>query len=173
MRRLPVIQQVEADDQAAAERPRWQWCLIGAGLTATIWVPLAALAAPLGVRLAARCLHISAADVASGRVPVSPDRAALLAALGAAPLLVCYGVSAAVAGALVGRFGGRARRPEAAVSGVLAAFLVTSVAALGGSGLSTLGILLAMAALAAIGASFGFVGAGFGVRRRAVLDSPR
>ena len=138
MRRLPVIQQVEADDQAAAERPRWQWCLIGAGLTATIWVPLAALAA-----------------------------------LGAAPLLVCYGVSAAVAGALVGRFGGRARRPEAAVSGVLAAFLVTSVAALGGSGLSPLGILLAMAALAAIGASFGFVGAGFGVRRRAVLDSPR
>jgi hypothetical protein len=173
MRRLPVIQQASTDDQAAAERPRWQWCLIGAGLTVTIWVPLAALAAPLGATLAARCLHVSAADVASGAVAVSPDRAALLAALGAAPLLVCYGVSAGVAGALVGRFGGRARQREAAVAGVLAAFLVTSVAALGGSGLSTLGILLAMAALGAVGASFGFIGAGFGVRRRAVLDSPR
>ena len=139
MRRLPVIQQASSDDQAAAERPRWQWCLIGAGLTATIWAPLAVIAAPFG----------------------------------AAPLLASYGVAAGLAGALVGRFGGRARQREAALSAILAAFLVTSVAALGGSGLSTLGILLAMAALAAVGASFGFVGAGFGVRRRAVLDSAR
>jgi hypothetical protein len=139
MRRLPVIQQASNEDQAAAERPRWQWCLIGAGLTVTIWAPIAVIAVPFG----------------------------------AVPLLVSYGVAAGLAGALVGRFGGRSRPREAAVSGVLAAFLVTSVAALGGSGLSTLGILLAMAALAAVGASFGFVGAGFGVRRRAVLDSPR
>jgi MFS family permease len=173
MRRLPVIQQASGEDHAAAERPPWQWCLIGAGLAATIWVPLAVIAAPLGANLAARFLHVRAADVASGAAVVSPDRAALLAMFGAAPLLVCYGVATAIAGALVGRFGGRARQREAAVSGVLAAFLVTCVAALGGSGLSTLGILLALSALAVVGASFGFLGAAFGVRRRAVLDSPR
>jgi hypothetical protein len=97
--------------------------------------------------------------------------AVLAASFGALPLLVCFGLSAFAGGALVGRFGGRARAREAGISAILAAFLVTSVALLGGSGLSPLVILLASVVLAALGGVAGYLGGGFGVRRRPVLGS--
>jgi hypothetical protein len=173
MRRLPVIQQTAVEDAEAAERPRWHWCLIGAGFTATIWVPLAIAAAPLGTAVASRWLHVQSADVASGRTALTQRQMVSLATISALPLIVCFGLAAAVAGALVGRFGGRAGPREAGISGATAAFLVTSVAAFGGSGLSTLGIVAASVALAAVGASAGFVGGGVGFRKRSVLGSPR
>jgi tRNA-(ms[2]io[6]A)-hydroxylase len=173
MRRLPVIQQSAVEDEDAAARPRWQWCLIGAGLTATIWIPLAAVAAPVGAAVAAHSAGARAGVAGAGRSASTPHEAAALAVMSALPLIVCFGIAAAAAGALIGRFGGRAGRREAGISGAIAAFLVTSVAALGGSGLSMLGIGGASLALAAVGAGAGFVGGGFGFRRRSVLGSPR
>jgi hypothetical protein len=139
MRRLPVIQQTDTDDAAAASRPRWQWCLIGGGLAATMWMPLAVLIAPLGV----------------------------------VPLIVCFGIAAAGAGALVGRFGGQAGKREAGISGVIAAFGVTFLAGLGRTGLSPPGLVAVALALAAVGAAAGFAGGAFGVTRRPVLGSRR
>ncbi|HEX4337196.1 MAG TPA: hypothetical protein VH062_14860 [Polyangiaceae bacterium] len=173
MRRLPVIQQTAVEDGEAAARPRWQWCLVGAGLATTIWVPLAVIAAPVGASIAARLVHVSPADIAAGPAGLPASRAASLALLSALPLLVCFGLAAAAAGALVGRFGGRAGAREAGISGAIAAFLVTSVAMLGGSGLSTTGFAAALLVLVTTGAGAGFVGGGFGVRRRSVLGSPR
>jgi len=140
MRRLPVIQQTDTDDAAAASRPRWQWCLIGAGLASTMWMPLAVLAAPHGML----------------------------------PLIVCFGIAAAAAGALVGRFGGQAGKREAGISGAIAAFGVTGLAGLGGrAGLSPSGLAAAAFVLAAVGAVAGFAGGAFGVTRRPVLGSRR
>jgi hypothetical protein len=139
MRRLPVIQQTDSDDAAAASRPRWQWCLIGAGLASTMWMPLAVLAAPHGML----------------------------------PLIVCFGITAAGAGALVGRFGGQAGKREAGISGAIAAFGVTCLAGLGGSGLSPSGLAAVALVLAAVGAAAGFAGGAFGVTRRPVLGSRR
>jgi tRNA-(ms[2]io[6]A)-hydroxylase len=139
MRRLPVIQQTDTDDAAAASRPRWQWCLIGAGLASTMWMPLAVLTAPLGML----------------------------------PLIVCFGISAAAAGALVGRFGGQAGKREAGISGVIAAFGVTCLAGLGGAGLSPSGLVTVALVLAVVGAVAGFAGGHFGVKRRHVLGSRR
>ena len=173
MRRLPVIQQSAVEDEEAAARPPWHWCFVGAGLAVTIWVPLAVVSAPFGAALAARCLRVVPSDVARGAVVLPARQATLLAALSALPLIVCFGLAAALAGALVGRFGGRAGRREAGIAGMIAAFIVTSLAALGGAGLSATGAVAACVALAAVGAPSGFAGAGIGVRRRSVLGSPR
>lgn len=173
MRRLPVIQQTATDDAAAASRPRWQWCLIGAGLTVTIWLPLAVLAAPLGASVAAHWLGAAPADVLSGKVQPRPEQAAVFASLSAIPLIVCFGVAAGCAGALVGRFGGKAGKREAGIAGAIAALFVTCIAALGGAGLSTTGFLAALLALAAVGAASGYGGAAFGASRRGVLGSGR
>jgi hypothetical protein len=97
----------------------------------------------------------------------------IAAPFGAAALLGSFALAGFGGGALVGRFGGRARAKEAGISAVLAAFLVTSVGVLGGSGLSPLGILLASAALGTVGGIAGFTGGRFGVRRRPVLGSSR
>ena len=40
VRRLPVLQNQDTDDAAAARRPRWQWVLIGAGFVITLFLPL-------------------------------------------------------------------------------------------------------------------------------------
>jgi tRNA-(ms[2]io[6]A)-hydroxylase len=173
VRRLPVIQQADTEDAAAASRPRWQWCLIGAGLVSTIWVPLAVMAAPLGTSLAAHLLRVAPADVAAGRVTLAPQETAILASLSALPLIVCFGVAAAAGGALVGRFGGQAGKREAGISGVIAAFAVTLLAAIGGVGLSPAGLAAVSVVLAAAGAAAGFAGGGFGASRRPVLGSRR
>lgn len=173
MRRLPVLQQTAPEDSAAASRPPWQWCLVGAGLATTIWLPLAAVAAPLGASLAAHWLRVAPAEVASGKVQLGPGQLALLAALSALPLIVCFGIAAAAAGALVGRFGGKAGKREAGIAGVIAAFIVTSVAVVGGAGLSASGFAGAALVLAAVGGAAGYVGAGFGAARRPVLGSRR
>ena len=55
-----MIQQASSDDQAAAERPRWQWCLIGAGLTVTIWAPIAVIAVPFGAVPLLVCYGVAA-----------------------------------------------------------------------------------------------------------------
>ena len=166
MRRLPVIQQAASDDAAAAARPRWHWLLIGAGLTTTIWVPLSVAAAPLGTAIAARAMGLARDDVVSGAAALSARDRMVLAALSAAPLLISFATASGLAGMLVGRFGGHAGRREAALGGILAAAFAGIVGAVGGSGLPPLGMLLAGGALAGVGALFGFLGAGFGVRKR-------
>ena len=173
MRRLPVIQQAASEDDAAAARPRWHWCLIGAGLAATIWVPLATVATPLGASLAARSIGAAPEDIASGAVALTPRLSAIVATVSALPLIVCFGVAALLAGALVGRFGGRAGKKEAGIAGAIAAFLVISLAALAGAGLGAAGFAAATLALATVGAACGFAGGAFGARRRSVLGSTR
>lgn len=45
VRRLPVLQTPPSEDAEAQARSPWQWVLIGAGFTITLWLPLATLGA--------------------------------------------------------------------------------------------------------------------------------
>src|SRR3954467_13130551 len=93
VRRLPVLQNQDTDDAAAARRPRWHWVLIGAGFVITLFLPLSALGVWLGAVLS-RALPLGG----TSRI-----------VLGAAPVAFSFLIACGAAGALVGRFGGRAK----------------------------------------------------------------
>lgn len=149
-RRLPVIQTPEGEDAEAAERPGWHWLLVGAAFAQAIFLPLSLLSLPLGVRLARR-------------VEGSPGLAALLTGL---PVFAAFALAAWAAGAVVGRFGLRAKPHTAPSAGALAALvLVLLVLTRGGAG--SLPLLAALSAvMLGAGAGFAQLGARFGVRRR-------
>jgi len=148
VRRLPVVQNQDTDDALAASRPRWHWVLIGAGFVVTLFLPLSQLGVWLGG-------HLSAAS--SGAVRVG---------LGALPVACSFLLACGLAGALVGRFGGRAKAREAAFSGALGAFVGWSIAALGGALTPWVLALISLIALLSSGAAAAFIGARFGLARR-------
>lgn len=164
-RRLPVIQTSTAEDDLAASRPRWHWVGIGAGLTLTLWAPLVVVAAPLGVRLSAQVLGRPVDDFASP-VRLSPRELSIMGALSAAPLLVAFALAAFGAGALVGRFGGRAGPPQAALGAALAATLATGAALAARIGISGISAVAGLATLALAGGLGGSLGGSFGFRKR-------
>jgi hypothetical protein len=63
-RRLPVIQTPPSEDAEAHARPPWQWVMIGAGFTITLWLPLATLAAWLESSVLVALSFIIAATLA-------------------------------------------------------------------------------------------------------------
>jgi hypothetical protein len=145
VRRLTVLQNQDTDDAAAARRPRWQWVLIGAGFVLTLFLPLSLLGVWLGTWLG----HA-----------VSPDeRSATRIVLGTLPVALSFVIACAGAGAMVGRFGGRAKAREAALSGALGAFAGWGLAALGGSLSPWVVAISALFVLVALGAGSAFVGA--------------
>jgi hypothetical protein len=149
-RRLPVIQTPSGEDAEAAERPAWHWVLVGAGFVLAVFFPLSVLAVPLGVALSR---HVEGAF-------------ALQAALTAVPVLAAFAFSAWVAGAVVGRFGLRAKGHTAPLAGAVgAAVILVLVSSRGGlGGLAVLGLVSAL--LLSTGVWFARLGARFGRRRR-------
>lgn len=162
MRRLPVLQNQDTDDAAAARRPRWQWVLIGAGLVITLFLPLSGLGVWLGgwlsrAALSGRTGATDGAASASGATPI---------VLGVLPVAFSFLIACGGAGALVGRFGGRAKAREAALSGSLGALIGWGLAALGGSLSPWLVALVSLAVLLVFGAVAAFVGARLTLSRR-------
>lgn len=80
-------------------------------------------------------------------------------------VLVAFAISAWTAGAVVGRFGARAKRSTASLGGALGAVILVVITALGRVGplVALLGAAVLMSALGALCAEFG---ARFGRRRR-------
>jgi len=152
VRRLTVLQNQDTDDAAAARRPRWQWVLIGAGLVITLFLPLSWIGVWLGALLSR-----AASRGASGALPI---------VLGVLPVALSFLVACAGAGALVGRFGGKAGAREAALSGSLGALLGWGLAALGGSLSPWLVAVVSLAVLVIFGAGAAFVGARLTLPRR-------
>lgn len=152
VRRLTVLQNDDTDDALAARRPRWHWVLIGAGFVITLFLPLAQLGVFVGHRLIAA---------------VHPGgNAALQVGVGALPVALSFLIACAVAGGLVGRFGGRAKAREAALSGALGAFTGWGLAALGGALAPWLVAVTSFFILVIFGAGAAFIGARFGLARR-------
>jgi hypothetical protein len=152
VRRLPVLQNQDTDDAAAARRPRWQWVLIGAGFVVTLFLPLSWI----GVRVSI-WLTLGPLRGASGTAPI---------VLGIAPVALSFLIACGGAGALVGRFGGKAKAREAALSGSLGALLGWGLAALGGALSPWLVAVVSLAVLLALGAGAAFVGARLTLARR-------
>ena len=155
VRRLPVLQNQDTDDAAAARRPRWQWVLIGAGLVITLFLPLSWLGVWLGAWLSRAAS--SGASGANGTTPI---------VLGVLPVALSFLIACAGAGALVGRFGGKAKAREAALSGSLGALIGWGLAALGGSLSPWLLAVVSLAVLVTFGAGAAFVGAQLTLARR-------
>jgi hypothetical protein len=155
VRRLPVLQNQDTDDAAAARRPRWQWVLVGAGLVITLFLPLSWL----GVWLGAWLSHAAArgASGVSGAIPI---------VLGVLPVALSFLIACGGAGALVGRFGGQAKAREAALSGSLGALIGWGLAALGGSLSPWRVAVVSLAVLVIFGAGAAFVGARLTLPRR-------
>jgi hypothetical protein len=152
VRRLTVLQNDDTDDALAARRPRWHWVLIGAGFVITLFLPLAQLGVFVGHRLSAA---------------VRPGgNAALQVGVGALPVALSFLIACGVAGGLVGRFGGRAKAREAALSGALGAFTGWGLAALGGALSPWLVAVTSFFVLLIFGAGAAFIGARFGLARR-------
>lgn len=152
VRRLTVLQNDDTDDALAARRPRWQWVLIGAGFVLTLFLPLSQIGVWLGHRLSA-----------SAR---PSENGALQIGLGALPVALSFLLACGVAGALVGRFGGRAQGREAALSGALGAAAGWGLAALGGALSPWFVAVTTFFVLVIFGAGAAFVGARLTLSRR-------
>jgi tRNA-(ms[2]io[6]A)-hydroxylase len=142
-RRLPLAPKVDVAQPEDEDRPPWHWSAIGVVGIFVFWLPLAAIVnGVLGARTGAITVLLNALAFA-------------LASFGA--------------GLLVGRYGAKAGRREAAVSGCAAA-LTASLVALpqslqaGAGGVVTW--LLLLAVLGAIGGGAAWAGGAIGVSRR-------
>jgi hypothetical protein len=110
IRRLPVVQ-----SDAPPSRPRYQWVLIAAGFTITLWLPLVALALALS--------RFAASSPTFGQSSWS-----------LVPLLLSYVIANAGSAALMQRFAGEAARLATLLGPPLATLAVLLVALLGGVG---------------------------------------
>ncbi len=129
VRRLPVVQESTSEDAVAAARPRWLWTALTAVVALLLFLPLAALATPLGVRIATHLVGVSppdVTDVADGTSTLASRDAALLAVAVAVPPLVAFAGACLGAGAIVGRFGGRSGAREASLAAAVAAATLAS-----------------------------------------------
>jgi hypothetical protein len=152
VRRLTVLQNQDTDDAAAARRPRWQWVLIGAGFVITLFLPLSLVGLWLGSLLS----HAIRSD----------ESGATRIVLGTLPVASSFLIACAGAGAMVGRFGGRAKAREAALSGALGAFAGWGLAALGGSLSPWIVALSSLLVLVTLGAFAAFAGARLSLGKR-------
>jgi hypothetical protein len=152
VRRLTVLQNQDTDDAAAARRPRWHWVLIGAGFVLTLFLPLSLLGVWLGTALS--------------HAPPPGERGATRIVLGALPVALSFLIACLGGGALVGRFGGKAKAREAALSGALGAFSGWGLAALGGALSPWIVAVSALVVLVTLGASAAFVGARLTLAKR-------
>ncbi|MCA9632205.1 MAG: hypothetical protein KC766_31345 [Myxococcales bacterium] len=153
-RHLPVIQNQDPEDAAAEERSPRGWVMVGAMLGFTMWLPLLMIAQ----WISARWTLAVTADGAPAHDTL------LLIQLG--PVLTSLMIATGGAGALVGRFGGRAGAGHAALSGLTMALGVGALSVLIGAFPSWLVALLGTAVLAAFATGAAFLGGRYGVRRR-------
>jgi tRNA-(ms[2]io[6]A)-hydroxylase len=161
-RRLPVLQpKPENPEDDSEPRPPWHW--IGFGVVGIFgaWLPLAALAQAIGLRLARAKLGSSDdLDTIHARVVELPrgDRAAVWLAL-LAPQVMALALASLAGGFLIGRWGKRAGVREAAIAGAAVSALAGMLSC--SSGGAAWGAL----AMGLISTSFAALGARFGARR--------
>jgi tRNA-(ms[2]io[6]A)-hydroxylase len=142
-RRLPLAPRVEVGAEGDEDRPPWHWAAIGAVGVFVFWLPLAiGVNALLGGRSGAAVVALHAA---------------------------AFVLASAGSGFLVGRFGGKAGRREAAAGGLGAAGVAWLLAAAQGLHASVGTLVtwaLLLAAMGALGGGAAWLGGARGVRGR-------
>lgn len=157
-KRLPVLQS-EGDDDEAQDRPPWHWSAIGMIATFLAWLPLASIANTLVARM---LRSVDPAEDAALAAAAPVKVRAIMIGLNA----LCFALAALAGGYLVGRFGGRAGRKEATVSGLLAAVLAWGIAVAQAQVVELLVWGLLLIAVSAIGAGAAYLGGRFGLGGR-------
>jgi len=167
VRRLPVLQNKAPEEAAAEQRPAWQWVFIGAGFALTFWIPILMFSSWVARGLVRLVVSAGSTDELT-RVPTAGSLVERAFVFGSAvwPALLSWSLACALAGGLVGRFGGTAGRKHAALAGLCAAFLASAIALLGRVFSSLLMLAVAGLALAATAASMAWLGAKFSEKRR-------
>lgn len=161
-----MLQASASDD--GPPRPPWHWAGIGAALVFAVWAPLAMLAQAVSAWVLRRSVPEDDRQLGAWLASASAlEQARFWGAVLAFPLLA-FALACFAAGALVGRFGGRAGAREATAAGALAAALAWSLAAalLGSSG-AVWNAAAAFVVLVPTGALVARGGARWGERRRA------
>lgn len=161
MRKLPVIREPSESD--AVPRPRGQWVLIGGAFAAVFWIPIAAIAMPLGAALAAHVAGVTRGALLYGG---AGSATMVSVALRVGPPLAAYVIASAASGVLVRRFGGDVRAVDSALSGICGAVLVTALAWALGPRLPATALFSAFLLLGAAGALGGYGGGALGARKR-------
>jgi tRNA-(ms[2]io[6]A)-hydroxylase len=148
-RHLPIAPKTEVASEVDEDRPPWHWSAIGVVAIFIAWFPLVLL-----VNLAVKHL------LGEGPASVFMMAAMVLSHAGAFAL-ACFG-----GGFLVGRFGARAGRREATVSGIVAAVLAWLITAVAGARSMPVFWIFLLTSLAALGAGCARAGGAFGISRR-------
>ncbi len=126
-RRLPVLQNKEDEGD---ERPPWHWSAIGAVAIVLVWLPLSMLSGLIARRTYARYVPgDDAAATARAIEAMSAGQKLWLGFLVVLGPLVSLALAAFAGGVMVGRFGGRAGKREAAVAGLSAAGVSAALSA--------------------------------------------
>ncbi|WP_080599131.1 MULTISPECIES: hypothetical protein [Sorangium] len=156
-RKLPVLQ--SGGDDEGEDRPPWHWIALGTVAIFIAWLPLAGLVNTLLRRMIER-----AGDAgAQGSVR--------LAMVGLN--VIAFALAGVAGGYLVGRFGGRAGRREAAASGAVVAALAWALALAEGAPAGALGWALLLVVVVTIGSAASYAGGSAGLRSRAASGPPR
>src|SRR5690606_9674156 len=130
VRRLPVLQNTEPEDQ----RPAWHWLLIGAGFIVTVWLPLGMLGSWAGSRIVSSWLGAAGSVRSQECQQYAAGAVRLLVVLSQSGLSwLAYALAGLIAGLRMGRFGTRAQVREAVGGGGVASAGLVVLAVLGGA----------------------------------------
>ncbi|WP_437277297.1 hypothetical protein WME90_39600 [Sorangium sp. So ce375] len=156
-RKLPVLQ--SSGDEEGEDRPPWHWIALGTVAIFIAWLPLAGLVNTLLRRLIER----------AGDAEVQGSVRLAMVGLNA----IAFALAGVAGGYLVGRFGGRAGRREAAASGAVVATLAWALALAEGAPAGALGWALLLVVVVSIGGAASYAGGLAGLRSRAAAGPPR
>ncbi|WP_437894707.1 hypothetical protein [Sorangium sp. So ce124] len=156
-RKLPVLQ--SSGDDEGEDRPPWHWIALGTVAIFIAWLPLAGLVNTLLRKMIERTGDAGA------------EGSVRLAMVGLN--VIAFALAGVAGGYLVGRFGGRAGRREAAASGAVVAALAWALALAEGAPAGALGWALLLVVVVTIGSAASYAGGSAGLRSRAAPGPPR
>lgn len=154
-RRLPLLPSGPTAEAPEEERPPWHWSAIGVVATFLVWLPLSALMAKLGARIA------DAAAVPEG----APVPLHVYVAVGGSQLLG-FVIAVFAGGFLVGRFGGKAGRKEAATGGFITAAVAWALTAAQPASPGPIKLVALLVVMGGLAAGVGWLGGHVGLKKR-------
>ena len=166
-RRLPIVSSSggnrSSGDDETQDRPPWHWSGIGTAAIFLVWLPLTMIAGYAGSRFIAR-LGVGEEPSVAADAGVRLQLQIVIATIN----IVALGIASFAGGFLVGRFGGKAGRKEAAVAGFFAAAVAWALAASQSVGSSAVAFdwALILATIAPFSAAVAYFGGRYGLRRR-------
>lgn len=157
---------LRATEDDERPRPPWRWVVAGVAVTLSLFAPAAMTAAAMGRRASALLAPGATAEEAARALApgASPSKFLAWVVVAAALPLFGFALASGAAGAVIGRFGGKAGLREATASGAFSAVILVAVAA---ARMPLAATLSALFFLGLVGVVAARLGAERGLARRA------